>query len=396
MHADPGSEPPTVGSRSRLPAVETEGAPDARVVTVCRDLGLAEDQHELVSALLELGVSVEGMERALARGHLQDAIFDMVLDPDRVSRTVSAGEIERRGGWPVATTLAMISAFGFPRPEPDDPYFSAAEADALIGAAAREEWWPMEVQIEVSRVWGQALARMAAAEVHNFRFETEPRVRAGKVKPAEALETIQRALAELLPLADPLIVGIHRRWVDHELTQYAVRDAEEYAPGAIPGAVDVCLLFCDLKDYTSFADRQGDAAAIAATTHFAQVMIAERGEHGRVVKDLGDGAMLVYPEAGEAVSAWRRFKSAMAEPGALALHGALHQGVVVRREGDYFGGAVNLAARLLVLAGSGELLATGAAVERANDSDRWAPLGRRRLRGLHSDVDVYRLEETTD
>ena len=365
-------------------------------MAVCRDLGLEADQRELVAALLELGVSVEAMERALSRGHLQDAIFDMALDPDRVSRTVSARQIEERGGWPVPATLAMISAFGFPRPEPDDPYFSVAEAEALIGAAARQEWWPMEVQIEVSRVWGQALARMAAAEVHNFRFETEPRVRAGRVKPAEALETIQRALAELLPLADPLIVGIHRRWVDHELTQYAVRDAEEYAPGAIPGAVEVCLLFCDLKNFTSFAERHGDAAAIAATSRFAQVMVAERGEHGRVVKDLGDGAMLVYPEAGEAVRAWRRFDAAMAEPWALALHGGMHQGVVVRREGDYFGGAVNLAARLLALAGSGELLATRAAVERANDTDRWAPLGMRRLRGLHSEVEVYRLEDATD
>ena len=54
----------------------------------------------------------------------------------------------------------------------------------------------MEVQLEVSRVWGQALARIAAAEVYNFRFETEPRVRGGKVTPAEALATIQRALTK--------------------------------------------------------------------------------------------------------------------------------------------------------------------------------------------------------
>jgi class 3 adenylate cyclase len=376
--------------------VDAEAAADERIAAVCRDLGVEADQHELVAALLDLGVSVEAMERAMARGHLQDAIFDMALDADRVSRTVSAGEIERRGGWPVATTLAMITAFGFAKPEPDEPYFSTAEADALIGAAAREEWWPMEVQIELSRVWGQALARMAAAEVHNFRFETEPRVRAGKVTPAEALATIQRALAELLPLADPLIVGIHRRWVDHELTQYAVRDAEEYAPGAIPGAIDVCLLFCDLKNFTSFADRHGDAAAIAAARRFEHVMIAERGEHGRVVKDLGDGAMLVYPEAGEAVSAWRRFLAAMDGPEALALHGAMHQGVVVRREGDYFGGAVNLAARLLALAGSGELLATGAAVERTDDADSWTALGSHRLPGLHTEVEVYRLQDSTD
>ena len=360
---------------------------------ICRQLGLEADKCDLVAALLDLGISVEAMERAQAGGRVQDAIFDMALDPDRASRTVSARSMEDRGGWPVAATLAMISAFGFPSPGPDEPFFSPAEADALIGAAARQEWWPMEVQLETSRVWGQALAQIAAAEVYNFRFETEPRVRAGKVTPAQALATIQRALAELLPLADPLIVGIHRRWVEYELTQYAVSEAEEFAPGAIPGAVDVCLLFCDLKDFTAFDDLHGDAVATAAASRFAHVMIDERGEHGRVVKGLGDGAMLVFSDAAEAVAAWRRFRAAMADPASPALHAGMHQGVVVRREGDYFGGAVNLAARLLALAGGGELLATRAAVERAGD-DTWTALGSRRLRGLREEIEIYRLDET--
>ena len=75
-----------------------------------------------------------------------------------------------------------------------------------------------------------------------------------------------------------------------------------------------------------------------------------------------------------------------------SLHAGMHQGVVVRREGDYFGGAVNLAARLLALAGSGELLATRAAVDRASGSERWAALGTRKLRGLQQEVEIFRLE----
>lgn len=371
----------------------TESEPAATAVDLCRRLGIEGEQREVVQSLLDLGVSPEAVQQAHARGHLQDAIFDTVLDPDRVLRTVSAMEIEERGGWPVKDTLAMVSAFGFPSPGPQDPYFSPQEADALIAAADRKEWWPVEVQMEVSRVWGQALARMAAAEVYNFRFETEPRVRRGEVAPAEALATIQRALAELLPLADPLIVGIHRRWVDHELTQYAVREAEEHAPGAIPGAIDVCLLFCDLKDFTTFAERHGDAAATAAASRFAHVITEERGEHGRVVKELGDGAMLVYPEAEQAVQAWRRFQAAMGADRPLALHGGMHQGVVVRREGDYFGGSVNLASRLLALAGSGELLATRSAVDRAGGPGGWTALGGHRMRGLQAQVDVYRLDD---
>ena len=373
-----------------------EGTPVDPVLDVCRRLGLQSDQRDLVAALLGLGVSVQAMERAQARGHLQDAIFDMVLDPERASRTVSAREIEARGGWPVNATLAMVSAFGFPSPGSDEPYFSTVEAEALIGAAARQEWWPIEVQMEVSRVWGQALARIAAAEVYNFRFETERRVRGAEVSAGEGLATIQRAFAELLPLADPLLVGIHRRWVDYELTQYAVSEALEHAPGAIPGAIEVCLLFCDLKDFTAFAEFHGDAAATAAASRLARVTADERGEQGRVIKGLGDGAMLVYPDAAQAVAAWRRFRAAMTDPNAPALHGSMNQGVVVRRQGDYFGVAVNLAARLLALAGGGELLATRAAVDHAGDTDTWTPLGSRKLRGLREEVEIYRLENASD
>ena len=56
--------------------------------------GWRRDQRDLAAALLDLGVSVEAMEHAHARGRLQDAIFDMVLDPERVKRTVSVREIE--------------------------------------------------------------------------------------------------------------------------------------------------------------------------------------------------------------------------------------------------------------------------------------------------------------
>jgi len=375
----------------RLTAVDER--PPAQADEICGRLGVGDEAgRELVAALLELGVSEQAMALAHARGQLQDAIFDMVLDVDRASRSVSAREIEQRGGWPVELTLTIVSAFGFPSPAPDEPWFSEPEANALIEAAARQEWWPQEVQLEISRVWGQALARIAAAEIYHFRFGTEARVRGGDLTPAQMLATIQRALSELLPLADPLLLGIHRRWVDYELTQYAVREAEQHAPGAIPGAADLCLLFCDLKDFTSFSERRGDAVATAAASRFAEVVSGERGEQGRVVKGLGDGAMLVYPDSAEAVGAWLRFRRAMAEPGAPALHGSVHQGVVVRREGDYFGSAVNLAARLLALAGENELLATRAAVEHAGDRFAWTSLGGRRLRGLREQVELFRLD----
>jgi adenylate cyclase len=85
----------------------------------------------------------------------------------------------------------------------------------------------------------------------------------------------------------------------------------------------------------------------------------------------------------------------MTDPGSPALHGSVHQGVVVRREGDYFGGAVNLAARLLSIAGSGELLATREAVKHAGNGPAWTALGSRSLRGLREEVEIYRLDDAS-
>lgn len=360
--------------------------------SVCRDLGLPADRRDLVTALLELGVSIEAMAHARDRGRLEDAIFDMVLGADRERRTVSARAIEERGGWPADATARMVHAFGFPSPELDEPWFTPEEAEALVAAAERGGWWPMDVQLEISRVWGQALARIAAAEVYNFRFETAASVHRSDVPAAEALAIVQRALAELLPLADPLLLGIHRRWVDYELTQFAVREAEDLAPGAIPGATEVCLLFCDLKDFTAYAELHGDGAAMAAASRFARATFDHRGAGGQVVKGLGDGAMLVFADAAGAVEAWRRLREAMDEDDLPALHGAVHQGEILRFEGDYFGGAVNLTARLLALAGADELLATGAAVATAGADCEWAPLGSRTLRGFRTAVEIHRLE----
>ncbi|MFN8112823.1 MAG: adenylate/guanylate cyclase domain-containing protein [Solirubrobacterales bacterium] len=358
---------------------------------ICRELGLPAESRDAVDALVGIGVSPEAIARAAGRGRIEDAIFDAVLSTDRERRSVSASDIEARGGWPAEATLQMIHAFGFPSPAPDETYFSPEEADALIAAAERKEWWPVEVQFEISRVWGQALARIAAAEIYNFRHGTAASVRSAGAPPAETLATIQRALAELLPLADPLLLGIHRRWVDYELTQYAVREAESRAEGAIPGATEVCLLFCDLKDFTAYGELHGDGAAMAAASRFSRATFDHRGPGGQVVKGLGDGAMLVYEDTAGAVEAWRRLCEAMDDPEMPALHGAVHRGEILRFEGDYFGGAVNLTARLLALSGSGELLATGAAVASAGPDCEWKSLGRRTLRGFREPVEIHRL-----
>ena len=339
-----------------------------------------------------MGIPEEAIERAVARGDPESAIFEAILLPGVEQRTVSPAEIEAGGGATVDEVRRLMDAWGLPVAADDQPAFTPEEAHVFTEIKALEELWPIEVGVQVARVYGRLLQRIAQTELQLFRLHVEARLRREDDDPFAALRTTQAVFARLLPLADPLLVGVHRRWIEHELAQAAVREAEsETAEYRLPGAVDVALLFCDLKDFTAYAEAEGDAAAVGAIDRFADVVTQGRGTGFRFMKSLGDGVMLSYREADEAVEAGARIIDEMRTDTMPGVHASVHQGVAISREGDYFGGAVNLAARLLGAAGRDELVATAAAVERAGPRFSWEPAGAVRVRGMGEPVEVFRL-----
>ncbi len=244
----------------------------------------------------------------------------------------------------------------------------------------------------MARVYGEALARIAEAEFDAFRHEVEPKLRAASGGSLRALPAIHEAFSQLLPLTDPLILGVHRRRIELATAQAAVREAERHSEsGVLPGAVDVTLAFCDIKDFTAYAEARGDAAAVAAIEHFASAVASELGEHGRVVKALGDGYMLSFSGPGEAVEACLHLIERMQRESALGIHASVHRGVALYRDGDYFGRTVNLAARLLAIAGNDEIVASDAVVVATRGEFDWQSGGPRRLRGVSEPVEIYRL-----
>jgi adenylate cyclase len=335
------------------------------------------ETRELAAGLERLGVPGDRVRRAVQGGRLEDAIFDEVLDPARSERTMSAREVEARGGLTVAETREMMRAYGLPAPDPDEPFLSPEEADAFTELGQLHELWPPDVRQEVTRVYGRALTRIAQTEVHLFRSRA----------------AIRQALVHLLPLIDPLLVGFHRRKLEQELTQAAVWEVESEAEGLLPGSREVSLLFLDLAGFTAYSNVHGDAAAIDLIERFADTVDRHRGEHGRFVKRLGDGYMLAYPDPREAVDAAMDIAVTLQGSGGIAVHAGLHLGVAVFRDGDYFGRAVNLAARLLGLAQPSELLATEDVVTAADDYP-WQHRGPRSLRGFSEPLEIYALHLT--
>ncbi len=358
---------------------------------VAREIGGEPGDVQAVAALLELGVRPDAMRRALERGRLEDAIFDAALDPERAARTVTPAEIEARGGLPAGEIALLMQTAGLPAPGPDDPSFTEDEAQLFIEAARVRDVWPPELGLQVSRVAGRALARVAQAQVQLFRLHVEPRLRAESRDRVAALPNVHWAFERLLPLATPYLVALHRRLFERELTEVAVREAEARAGARLlPGASEVAILFCDLKDFTAYADQEGDEAAIEVIESLATI-VTEECHDGRVVKGLGDGYMLAFAEVGDAVGTGWRVVERRRHADGPGVHASLAHGVAVARDGDYFGTTVNIAARILAAASGDELMATATVAQATKGAFDWEDAGARQVRGVAEPVGVCRL-----
>jgi class 3 adenylate cyclase len=346
---------------------------------------------DLAEHLSDFGASDEAIERALASGDPQSAILETLALHSAAGRTVTPAEIEAGGGPPVTRLGELMRGFGLAPPERDEPSFTPVEADALIELWRRGDVWPFELAVQLSRMYGRLLARIAHASIQLWVSVVEPGLRR---HPDERTRVLSGAdsFERLLPVSDALLAAVHRRWMEREAAQMAFRDAPlEHGPQGRAGEVEVSLLFCDLKDFTAFADRKGDDAAVRIIDDFAAVLTRERGPEAGLTKLLGDGFMCGYPAPRLAVEAGVRIIDAMRAPDRPGVHASVHHGVAFPREGDYFGMAVNLTARLLATAGRNELVATRPVVDGCAQLS-WEPLGTFQFRGVSDDVEVFKLK----
>jgi class 3 adenylate cyclase len=169
--------------------------------------------------------------------------------------------------------------------------------------------------------------------------------------------------------------------------------------------IERTVLFADLRGSTALYETLGNSEATAVVTQsVALIARVVESSGGKVVKTLGDGLMAMFPRAELAVQAademhdsLERISTDPQRTGpprpALKLQVALAQGEVVEVAGDYFGDAVNVAARLLDHAGDNETLVTVTVRDSLLDSDsRFRSLDRLQLRGRVEPVHVCLLE----
>ncbi len=155
------------------------------------------------------------------------------------------------------------------------------------------------------------------------------------------------------------------------------------------------FVFADLVGYGTLTEQRGDEAAMRVASEFRRVMRALKHEHGAWhVKSMGDGAMICVPDATRAVAlAERALTEVGSHPELLPVRIGAHTGPAVLHDGDWYGSAVNVAARLVGIARPNEALVSDTTRDAAGAGARRG-LSRRDvvgLRGVGSPVGVWPL-----
>jgi adenylate cyclase len=163
--------------------------------------------------------------------------------------------------------------------------------------------------------------------------------------------------------------------------------------GQQPGAI----AFTDIVGFTEFTAERGDSGALAVLDLQERVVREALPPNARVVKELGDGMMLWFPDAGTGVATClevhERLDAEASDELPLWVRMGMHWGCPTPRGDDLIGNDVNLAARIVDMAGPGELLVSDPVRAQVGDGRgvRFEELGPVVMKGIRQPVGLFRV-----
>jgi len=165
-----------------------------------------------------------------------------------------------------------------------------------------------------------------------------------------------------------------------------------------PGNKEITVMFADIAGSTRLYELMGDERAeelISKTLRQLSTIIQKA--QGGVVKTIGDEVMCRFTCADNAIAAARgmhEFLAGKTTPSTdykLAIRIGAHHGPIIESEGDIFGDAVNIAARIAALARAGKTMITRYTVEQLSKSsqERCSQITRTTVKGKEQPIDVF-------
>jgi adenylate cyclase len=343
-------------------------------------------QARVVARLRDRGRSVAEIREATESGRLA-FVFAEELLPSREG-IYTLEDAAAQTGLETALIERIYLSLGFNAASVDrlsDDDLELLRDVAVVLAAG----FPLVALLQLVRVYGQALAQIADAEVRLFHlYVHEPLMRQG-VPGVHMAEEMQALAGELLPLASPIMDRVHQRFLTHFVEQDVVGHMEADLDGSLDlGRMRVTIAFADLAGYTRLTEEAGEEEAVDAVERFIEDVEVTLPDDARVVKTIGDEVMVVGSDPSGLVDWAVALQRMVADRRPLPRIG-IHYGLTLYRDGDYYGREVNLAARVAARAAGGEVVVTSAVVQAAEPHLEFERIGEVRLKGFSDPTELF-------
>jgi adenylate cyclase len=355
----------------------------------------------LVLALNDAGIALETLAEGLRRQVVSlDFASQLMFEPVTISQTPLSAALER-SPLDLEKLNALHSSAGLPPMSPvralreDDLEFIRLVAECVaLGASG-------DGMHRVLRVFGQSMRRCVDTMRDLFRSEVEaPMLQAG-LGHREVLAAGAAKRLELQRIGMRMLFLLQRRLLEEAVFDNVVGRLQEALRGVgddrwLDAEADrplPAVAFADLSGFTALTQDIGDLKAAEKAAGFealAQRLCSNFG--GRIVKPLGDGVMMLFPDSGAALRTALSLVEQSAAHDLPDVRVGVATGQVVPRDGDIFGQTVNLAARIAAAAAPSQILACRSTHGDAAgnfDATDFIPLAPLSLKGLPEPVPLY-------
>jgi len=347
----------------------------------------------IAEAFADSGLAVEDLGRLISEGHVTFPNLEAVFgEPIAVSDTTLRQFAERVDRDP-DLLRRVYAQLGLPQPR-DEDQLRTDDLEFLHQFLqvfdARDVGLGDDFLLRAARLSGDSMGHFVEAINTLMREELLPALVRSSTGPPQMRGGGPFAIAG--PLTGWLIRRHLETVIESNIVNNIEREMEETGIGRRRDVHPPAIGFLDLSGFTALTQAHGDdQAAKLAVRLYDLVQETATARGGRAVKFLGDGVMLHFREPSDAVAAALDLVDAIPDAGLPQARVGITAGAVVFRDGDYFGSAVNIAARMTDYARPGEVLVSETVAELgATAVSAFEDLGVVQLKGLRDRVRVFR------
>lgn len=323
------------------------------------------------------------------------SFLDIAMPSAQRLSNLTYAELYDRLGIAAEEINSLMRAAGLPIPDPAQPA-RLDEVEAFDHyATIRALPIPADARMHALRITGESLRRAAQVQSDLFReYVVQPLLQRFKEDPKAADALISEISSRANPTVSAVTLWLYQRYLEHETLKNATELLEESVARYTPGthrSTDPTVAFVDLVGFTPLSTELGDNEAAELARKFTDRLLEVSVDHGgRVIKTMGDGAMLLFDSAVEGVRAALDLLEELHRVGLPPLRVGLHRGPVVAQSGDFYGATVNLSARITDYARPNEVLVSDAVLPESVDGIALEEIGEVTLKGVAQPVHLLR------